>query len=167
MKLVIGLGNPGEKYKNNRHNVGFLVVEALHKKMAKSELLMSNQIRILKSLKFMNQSGLFVSGLVHHSSFEISNLYIIHDDLDIPLGSFKIQFGKGPKEHNGLISIYDALGTKEFWHIRVGIENRQQALGTRVKGEQYVLEDFTKDEMGKIEQVVKQIAEDLCKKLEV
>ncbi len=156
MKLVVGIGNPEAKYRNNRHNVGHMVVDELQPATRIKGLV------IKKSESFMNESGSFVKKMLSkYSSVKVSDLYVIHDDLDIPLGAFKIQFGKGPKEHKGLVSIYEALGTRDFWHVRVGIENRQQALGTRIKGEQYVLEDFSSEERNVLGGVVKQICNQL------
>lgn len=122
MKLIIGLGNPGDKYKNNRHNVGYLFVD-----WAK---------RGVKTNVFMNDSGSFVKGK--------EDFVIVHDDLDLPLGRYKIQFGKGPELHYGVQSIENELGTKDFWRIRIGVDNRDPA--NRTPGDQYVLEDFTTDE---------------------
>ena len=76
---------------------------------------------------------------MNHKSLIMNHLIIIHDDLDIPLGKFKIQFGKGPRLHNGVLSVEQALGTKEFWRIRIGIDNR---LKNTDSGEDYVLEKF-------------------------
>ncbi len=172
MKLVIGLGNPEKKYRNNRHSVGYVVVDDLKNsacagRSKNPKIQNSKQFKILKSDKFMNDSGSFVFKNLKTYSIKPEALYIIHDDLDIKLGEYKIQFGKGPKEHKGLVSIYEALGTRNFWHVRVGIENRQQALGTKIKGEDYVLEDFTKEEAVRVEQVVKKVVNDLCKKLAI
>ena len=149
MKLIIGLGNPGEKYKNNRHNVGYLVADS------------SKKVKVFKTNTFMNDSGSFVKHFISlYPNNPISNLYIIHDDLDIKLGEYKIQFGKGPKEHNGLNDIYNKLGTKDLWHIRIGVDNRDTM--NRISGEEYVLQDFTDQERIILEKVVKEI----CKKLE-
>ncbi|MEK7472566.1 MAG: aminoacyl-tRNA hydrolase [Patescibacteria group bacterium] len=168
MKLIVGLGNPGIKYQNTRHNVGHMVIDALKVRPLKSNqqkgptLLKSDKFIVLKSTVFMNDSGIFVKHFISlYPNISISNLYVIHDDLDIKLGEYKIQFGKGPKENKGLVSIYETLGTRDFWHVRVGIENRQQALGTRIKGEQYVLEDFTEEEKVIVQSVIKQICNQL------
>ncbi len=148
MKLIIGLGNPGEKYKNNRHNVGHMVVDAFKTKNL-----------IFKSQNFMNNSGEFVEKLVEQYKVNFPNLWIIHDDLDIPLGSYKIQFGKGPKVHNGLKSIDESLGTNEYWHVRIGVDNRDPE--DRIPGEEYVLQDFTDGERKILDKVIKEV----CKKL--
>ena len=75
---------------------------------------------------------------------KIDDLIVAHDDLDIPLGKFKIQKGEGPRLHNGISSIEKALGSKDFWRIRIGVDNRDTA--KRIDGETYVLQDFTRGE---------------------
>ncbi len=161
MKLIIGLGNSGKEYVNTRHNTGFLVADALIAQISRSKSQISNkaQVLIFKSKNFMNDSGSFVKNLVDKYSLNLSDLYIIHDDLDIPLGSYKIQFGRGPKDHNGLKSTDDKLGTSAYWHVRVGIDNRPPF--DRPFGEEYVLQNFTDDERRILEKVLK----GLCKKL--
>lgn len=147
MRLLVGLGNPGEKYRDNRHNIGFMLVDYLKSQNSKLKT-----FHIIKSSEFMNGSGNFVRRLIsQYPSISVSDLYIIHDDLDIPLGEFKIQFGKGPKVHNGINSIEEKLGTKDFWRVRVGIENRDNesgiiSNGKKTPGEKYVLQDFTDQE---------------------
>lgn len=162
MKVIVGLGNPGIKYTNNRHNIGFAVVDELQTEISKSQIPISKQIKILKSDKYMNDSGLFVKKLKEkYPKMQLNDLYVIHDDLDIPLGSFKIQFGKGPKGHNGIIDIEEKLGTSDFWRVRVGVENRDKGLEIRVKGEDYVLEDFAEEEKLVLNGVIKQICNQL------
>ncbi len=153
MKLIIGLGNPGEEYKNTRHNAGFLVVDRLR------ELKLSRSVLIRKSDVFMNESGDFVRSL--YTKYNIPNigLYVVHDDLDIKLGEYKIQFGRGPKDHNGLKSVDEALGTDQYWHVRIGIDNRPQ--DARPMGEEYVLQNFTDEERAVLDKVIKEV----CKKL--
>ncbi len=154
MKLVVGIGNPEVKYKNTRHNVGMMVVD---------ELISGGRIKnivVKRSDKFMNDSGSFIKKqLTKYPSVTVSDLYVIHDDLDIPLGAFKIQFGKGPKVHNGLNDIYEKLGTNEFWHVRVGVDNRDSE--NRVKGDEYVLQDFSEEEKLILNGVIKQICNQL------
>lgn len=160
MKLFVGLGNPEAKYFNNRHNVGFMAIDAINEKLktkykrkpsAFSQKFLQSIIwdyspfaALAKPMKFMNDSGVAVKKLVDAYKANPQDVYIIHDDLDIPLGEYKIQMAKGPKVHNGVKSVEDELGTKDFGRIRIGIENRDAA--KRPKGEVYVLEDFTEDE---------------------
>lgn len=158
MKLIIGLGNPGEEYKSTRHNTGYMVVDAL--KNSKSQKLKdSKQIKIFKSSNFMNDSGGFVVEKLKAYSLKPEALYIVHDDLDIPLGKFKIQFGHGPKDHNGILDIEEKLGTKDFWRVRVGIDNRP--LDNKPMGEVYTLENFAPEEKVILDNTIHEI----CKKL--
>jgi len=153
MRIIVGLGNPGEEYKNNRHNVGHLVVKTLLKRSLTKDFV------VKKSQVFMNDSGVFVKKLVEQNRVKASDLWVIHDDLDIPLGSYKIQKGKGPKLHNGVNSIEEELGTDEFWRVRVGVDNRDPE--SRISGEEYVLQDFSQEERGVIDTAIAEI----CKKL--
>lgn len=150
MKLIVGLGNPGEKYKNNRHNVGFMVVDELAK-------LNLPEVVLFKPQKFMNRSGVEVKKLQVRN---LQDLYVIHDDLDIELGKFKISFGKGPRVHNGLLSIYEQLGTKDFWHVRIGIDNRLKT-GFKGTGEEYVLQNFRPEEKIIVNSVIKKAVKEL------
>jgi len=148
MKLVIGLGNPGQVYLNNRHNVGYLVADKVKNLTAK------------KTNVFMNDSGSAVADILKkYPKTSLNDLYIVHDDLDIPLGQYKIQFGRGPKDHNGIKDIESKLETEDFWRVRIGVDNRDP--NNRVLGEEYVLEDFTTDERKIIDDVV----DEICKKL--
>lgn len=157
MKLIIGLGNPGEKYQNNRHNVGHMVIESLLKKG------LSKGIVVKKIGVYMNESGDFVNKLVEQYRVDTSDLWIIHDDLDIKLGDYKIQKGRGPKEHRGLLSIYEKLGTRDFWHVRIGVDNRD--LEEKIPGDEYVLEDFSYEEKEIINQVISKITQDLYERV--
>jgi peptidyl-tRNA hydrolase, PTH1 family len=156
MKLIIGLGNPGDKYNNNRHNVGHVVVDEIKRQKAKGK-----NITAKKTDCFMNESGACVKRLVSkYPNISISSdLYVIHDDLDIKLGEYKIQFGKGPKVHHGIESVDEALGTRDYWRVRVGVDNRSPE--NRIPGEVYVLQDFSPDEKIILDKVLSHI----CKKL--
>ena len=160
MKLIVGLGNPGKMYKNNRHNVGHMFVDYLIKchpersegslanassnKLRDSSPLAQNDINFVKTSVFMNQSGQEVRELIKNFKLEIKNLIVAHDDLDIPLGKFKIQFAQGPQLHNGIKSIENKLMNEKFWRIRIGVDNRKPEKW--IDGETYVLSDFTKEE---------------------
>ena len=183
--LLIGLGNPGEKYKNTRHNAGKRFVEAFAnteyrilntewKQVQYAELIECEQWILAKPTIFMNESGKAVADLlsryhvskIQNSAFSIQYLFVAHDDLDIPLGKFKIQFGKGSKLHKGILSVEQALGTKEFWRIRIGIENRLKGqkvdrLKNEDSGEDYVLERFSAEEKRILEAVFPEIRKKL------
>ena len=104
----------------------------------------------------MNQSGEFVKKILDkHQNIKLDDVYIVHDDLDIPLGKFKIDKGTGPKLHNGIKSIEEVLKTKDFWRIRIGVDARKS--DTWIDGEEYVLSDFTKEERDEIDRVFEEI----------
>lgn len=110
----------------------------------------------------MNDSGEYVKWAMGNEQWAINDLYIAHDDLDLPLGKYKIQFGVGPKVHNGINSIEFALGGKDFWRIRIGIDNRNnQDTRYKIQGEDYVLQDFTKEELKILQEVYAKIGSDL------
>jgi len=153
LKLIVGLGNPGAKYAKTRHNVGYMAVDKL-----KAEIGDRQDMILAKPTTFMNESGMAVSALSKFYKLSSNNLFVIHDDLDIPLGTYKIQLGKGPKTHKGLLSIYEKLGTKDFWHVRIGVENRADKT---VSGEAYTLMPFEPEEKKVIDNVIDQV----CKKL--
>ncbi|CAN5361878.1 aminoacyl-tRNA hydrolase [soil metagenome] len=171
MKLFVGLGNPEPKYSNNRHNVGSIAIDLINanlktkykrKPAAFSQKFLQSIVSdyspfavLAKPMKFMNDSGIAVKKIADAYKIKPENIYIIHDDLDIKLGEYKIQIGKGPKVHNGLKSVVDELGTNEFGRIRIGIENRDPE--NRTKGEDYVLADFTDEEMRVINWTIQKI----------
>lgn len=157
MKIFIGLGNPEEKYKNNRHNVGKLFIdyvinqltnwqikELKEKNKLIAKIFENNDLILAKTETFMNISGQAVKKILKNFDVPSFKLYVIHDDLDIPLGKFKIQFAQGPKLHNGIKSIEETLKTKNFWRIRIGVDARKKE--NWVEGEKYVLQDFLPEE---------------------
>ncbi|HSX49241.1 MAG TPA: aminoacyl-tRNA hydrolase [Candidatus Saccharimonadales bacterium] len=174
MKLFVGLGNPEIKFSNNRHNVGYMAIDAINAslktKYKRKPALFSQKFLqsivsdyspfavLAKPMKYMNDSGVAVKKLVNCYNLDPENLYIIHDDLDIPIGEYKIQMAKGPKVHNGVSSVEEELGTKGFGRIRIGIENRD--IKKRTKGEDYVLSDFTEEEKRIIKWVIQKIIHD-------
>lgn len=112
----------------------------------------NEKVILIKPQTFMNQSGDAVKACVVRYSSDVTNdLFIIHDDLDITLGEYKIQKGKGPKLHNGIVSIENALATSDFWRIRIGIDNREKE--HRTQGETYVLQDFFREEKERLGEV--------------
>jgi PTH1 family peptidyl-tRNA hydrolase len=172
MKLIIGLGNPGEKYKNTRHNVGFVIVDKLKAKLNanadwerndkfKAEICKLSLVDAIlaKPQTFMNESGKAVSRFVNFYNFDKEDLWVIHDDLDLKLGEYKIQNGVGPKLHYGVSAIEENLDSKQFWRVRVGVDNRLE--GNRIPGEVYVLQNFTEEEIYKISPVIEEICTNL------
>lgn len=174
MKLITGLGNPGKKYQKSRHNVGFLVLDRLRErflfqknynvtdweeeKTFMSEMAFLKQgsrvIAILqKPLTYMNNSGQAVSKVVKKYGIEKleENFILIHDDLDIPFGKYKIQKSKSPKGHNGVADVESLLQTTKFQRVRVGIESR---IEKNIPGEDFVLMNFTKDEQIVLDEVI-------------
>jgi PTH1 family peptidyl-tRNA hydrolase len=166
MKIIVGLGNPGIQYETTRHNVGFLAVDRLidswratgptikHQAEIYSAKVDGEPVMILKPQTFMNDSGVAIKALVNFFKIKPQEIYVIHDDLDIPLGKWKLQKGVGPKVHNGINSIENELGTQEFWRIRIGIDNRDSE--NRIAGEEYVLQKFLSDENHILENVSKE-----------
>ena len=134
IRLITGLGNPGEKYERTRHNAGYWWVDAIAdaKRAAwKRETKFSGwttrveeggrEFFLLKPATYMNESGRSVSALMRFFKIEPGELLVVHDELDLPPGAVKLKRGGGTGGHNGLEDIVDALGTKDFWRLRVGI----------------------------------------------
>jgi PTH1 family peptidyl-tRNA hydrolase len=151
MKHIVGLGNPGTKYATNRHNAGHLFVDLLNN-------LNIAGVKAVKTDGFMNVSGVFAQKYVNAHGVKIDDLYVAHDDLDIPLGLFKIQLACGPKIHNGVSSVENELGTDEFWRIRIGVDARPAGRPRTMSGEEYVLSDFTPEELIQLAEVFDRIA---------
>ena len=171
MKVIVGLGNPGEKYSKNRHNVGFMVVDQLAKQLEcgewgmtkkfNAEIILAKNYILVKPQTYMNDSGEAVSAICRFYKIKTEDLYIVHDDLDIAIGNYKIQYGKGPQVHNGLLSIEEKLGTDQFFNVRVGVENRPVRGNKGIPGMVYSLQDFTKEEREIVEGVMGKIVDEL------
>lgn len=170
MKLIVGLGNPGDKYTKVRHNLGFMALDALHKKMGgeqwsleekfKAETLKMGDLILVKPTTFMNNSGMAVSALSKYFKINPEGVIIIHDDLDLPLGKIKVRIGGAAAGHHGVESIIKDLGTDQFIRVRLGIGNlRSQSgerKGTTFGAEKYVLEPFMPGERSKVKHMLKQ-----------
>ena len=169
MKLVVGLGNPGEKYQFTRHNAGYLALDALMKEFESENLeftskfdskhLLHKGIILIKPETYMNSSGEAVSSFSRFYKISPSDIYIIHDDLDLRLGEYKIQQSVGPKVHGGINSIEEKLGTKEFWRVRIGVDNREPE--NRISGEEYVLQNFNEEELFALEKSIHKVVNEL------
>ncbi|MDP3888584.1 MAG: aminoacyl-tRNA hydrolase [bacterium] len=188
MKLIVGLGNPGEKHLHNRHNLGFSVLEHLARKIEagsvkwgenkkfKAEILKTKlkeeEVILVKPLTFMNNSGWPVKKIVDWYHIEPAEIWVVHDDLDLKPGQIKIRYGGGTAGHHGLESIIEHLGTSDFVRFRLGIgkplksvkgEERRakKAKGDHQEIERYVLESFTGKERVEAEKMIKKAVEAL------
>lgn len=133
IRLFVGLGNPGEKYTATRHNAGFWWVDLisqqtnsplkLEAKMFGESAKVSQQsdVWLLKPTTFMNASGKAVAAMANYFKIKPSEILVIHDELDLPAGTSKLKLGGGHGGHNGLRDIHSALGTPDYWRLRVGI----------------------------------------------
>jgi len=156
MKIVVGLGNPGVEYQLTRHNSGVMLVDKMAdiwRKHYDAMVCKKDDLWLVKTKDvFMNESGRLLQGLPG------GELWVAHDDLDIKLGEYKIQKGKGPKEHNGVKAVENALKTKDFWRIRIGVDNRP-SFAKATEGEAYVLQKFTAEEKEILDGVLNEIVE--------
>lgn len=167
MKLIVGLGNPGEKYAKTRHNLGFMVVDELARKMltlaktgwredkkSNSQVLsIQSQLILVKPQTFMNASGFAVKSLItDYSITNYSDIWVIHDDVDLPLGRIKIRVGGAAAGHHGVESIIQELGTDQFVRFRLGIGHPGRGADAQV--ERYVLREFDVNEKTELKQII-------------
>ena len=171
MKLIIGLGNPGKEYEKTRHNAGFLAVDKIVssseyqvlsvKQKFNAEIsqgTINNEKTILaKPQTFMNNSGQAVRAILDYYKINPEDIIVIHDDLDISLGEFKISKNKNSGGHKGIQSIIDHLGTKDFTRIRIGINVENKKTPT----EKFVLGKFSEDETREIERVIEGVVNEI------
>jgi len=179
MKIIIGLGNPGEKYVRNRHNTGFIVIDKLRKKWDFPEFKLEkkfnsdisegllkiqnskSKILLIKPQTFMNRSGEAVQKILSFYNLTPSDLVLIHDDLDIEIGNYKISKDSSAAGHNGIQDIFDKLGTQEIKRMRVGVEIEGGRENRKLPGEAFVLQDFTDSEYEKVIKLTKEISKEL------
>ena len=134
LKLIVGLGNPEQRYLTTRHNVGFWVLDSLAEKLTKnfsqqkkyeSELFEyefdSKLFHMMKPLSYINNSGTPIRKFIKNKNIEAENILIIYDDLDLDVGKIRLKQGGGSGGHNGLNSIIEQIGSKNFWRLRIGI----------------------------------------------
>lgn len=196
MKLIVGLGNPGKQYEKTRHNLGFMAVEQFLKdyeevrktiwednKRLKSDVAQFDwqprhgkleQVVLVKPKTYMNNSGMAVKLLTAHflasrsGSLLTSNVWVVHDDIDLPLGTMRIRFGGAAAGHHGVESVMEHLGTDKFFRFRLGtgvrrnhfnrdVEEKKHAISrdTIKNVEDYVLSPFTARERGKVKNLIK------------
>ncbi len=158
--LVVGLGNPGQKYETTRHNVGFMALDhfatsancTIWQGKFSGEFcrqrLFSQQMCLVKPMTFMNRSGNCVAAFVRFFKIPLANILIIHDDLDLPFARVKVVAGGGAGGHNGVRSIIQALGTKNIARVKIGIGRPpRDENGHGIPVDHYVLSEFSSDEI--------------------
>ncbi len=181
MKLIIGLGNPGTKYERTRHNLGFMVVEQFLKdfepvgqtvwvnndkfKADTAEFSwqpkhgQAEKVIVAKPKTYMNNSGLAAKLVISYWRLEVSDLWVVHDDVDLPLGAMRIRFGGASAGHHGVESIIKTLNTDKFWRFRMGIGVSSKKLGVSSQKlravDDYVLGGFKGSEWGKARELIK------------
>ena len=168
MLLFVGLGNPTPNSQNNRHNIGFKVVDAINKKFGLSKqkpkfkglLTTGNigekKIYVIKPLTFMNNSGICIRELLEYFKIEAEDVIVFHDDLDVEFGKIKVKFGGSSAGHNGIASIDKFIG-KDYSRVRIGIGKPEN----KVSASDYVLNDFTEDEQKHLEKITNNIIESI------
>ena len=181
MKLIVGLGNPGKKYEKTRHNTGFIIVEKFLKDFKsaqdtvwtkenkfKSDIARIEwqplhgkleQVILAKPNVYMNNSGMAVSLISRYLNIGVSDIWVVHDEIDLPLGSMKIRLGGSGAGHHGVESVIEALKTDKFWRFRLGIGFQNGKLkienGKLRDIEDLVLGGFGPSEKGKLKSLIK------------
>jgi len=176
MKLFVGLGNPGKEYEQTRHNAGYLLLDKIAEteKYQTEEKFQSQiftkrekgeQLIFVKPLTFMNLSGEAVSKIMEYYKVEISELVVLMDDVDVPLGQARVRLSGSSAGHKGLQNVIDALGSNIFARVRIGIgdepvrSTEHDKFGSKIETKEYVLGKFTTREKKILEDVVSMAAE--------
>ena len=155
MKIICGLGNPDNKYQNNKHNIGFIVLDAIakadgfafdYKQKFNAEISKVGEVLYVKPLNYMNRSGEVLSKIVNYYNVEPKDILVIHDDIDLEFGKNKLNFDAGSAGHNGVINIFEHLGETEIWRLRVGV-GKSTNLTQSV--EDWVLTDISAEQIDK------------------
>ena len=178
MILFVGLGNPSPDNENNRHNIGFKIIDAINQKFGLSKQkpkfkgllttgnISNKKVYAIKPLTFMNNSGICIRELIEYFKIDSENVIVFHDDLDVDLGKIKAKFGGSSAGHNGIESIDQFIG-KDYSRVRIGIGN-PNGKGDAAK---HVLRDFDEEEKTELENITKNITNSLTilldKKLEL
>ena len=164
MLLLVGLGNPNPNNSNNRHNVGFFVIDAINQKFKLSKqkpkfkgLLTTGKIDeqkvfAIKPLTFMNSSGVCIKEIIEYFKIDAKDVFVFHDDMDIDIGKVKVKFGGSDAGHHGIVSIDKNIG-KNYSRIRIGIGRPK----SNSAGADHVLDNFSNDEKQSVEEITKNI----------
>jgi len=164
MLLFVGLGNPTPDSENNRHNVGFKIIDAINKKFGLSKQkpkfkgllttgnIINQKVYAIKPLTFMNNSGICIRELIEYFKIDVEDVIVFHDDLDVEFGKIKAKFGGSSAGHNGVASIDKFIG-KDYSRVRVGIGKPKN----KMEVGDFVLQNFEDDEILKIEKITNHI----------
>lgn len=185
MKLIVGLGNPGKEYENTRHNVGFLVISNLKSQISKLHLKSQNfeynnkfnsemieteykkgKIILVKPQTYMNNSGLVAKKIMDYFKINERDLYVVCDDLDLPIGTIRVRQEGSSGGHKGLQSIIDQIGDNKFVRFRVGIGSNKKFTNYNMPAEKYVLQKFSKDEQKIMDKAIDKTVELVVESLE-
>ena len=168
MLLLVGLGNPTPDSENNRHNIGFKIIDAINKKFGLSRQkpkfkgllttgnINNKKIYAIKPLTFMNNSGICIRELIEYFKIDAEDVIVFHDDLDVELGKIKVKFGGSSAGHNGIASIDKFIG-KDYSRVRVGIGKPKNGIEVA----DYVLQNFDEDETVGIKKISDNITESI------
>tara|TARA_Y100000287_G_scaffold135842_1_gene110680 strand:- start:1 stop:561 length:561 start_codon:yes stop_codon:yes gene_type:complete len=168
MLLFVGLGNPTPDSENNRHNIGFKIIDSINKEFRLSKQkpkfkgllttgnISNKKIYAIKPLTFMNNSGICIRELIEYFKIDAENIIVFHDDLDIELGKIKTKFGGSSAGHNGIASIDKFIG-KDYSRVRIGIGKPKN----NIEVADYVLQNFNEDEVLEIEKISKNITDSI------
>ena len=168
MLLFVGLGNPTPDSENNRHNVGFKIIDNINKKFSLSKQkpkfkgllttgnINNKKIYAIKPLTFMNNSGICIRELIEYFKIDVENIIVFHDDLDVEFGKIKTKFGGSSAGHNGIASIDKFIG-KDYSRVRIGIGKPKNNMDVA----DYVLQNFDEDENNGIEKITKNITDSI------
>lgn len=192
MKLIVGLGNFGEKYDKTRHNLGFTILDQFLKDTEpvsktkwednskfKSDIFtlewqpkngQVQKVILVKPKTFMNNSGLAVSLISSFYKVKLEDIWIVHDELDLPLGNMKIRLGGAAAGHHGVESIIESLKSEKFYRFRMGIgslRGKEEIVKHKIKkADEFVLDKFTSSEAGTLKHIIKKGSEALSMALE-
>ncbi len=157
VRLIFGLGNPDQKYKLTYHNAGHIYVDSLTQdsfsKYRDFVFTKDGDLIFAKNTTYMNASGRAVRQALKYFNLQPNQLMVAHDDSDLPIGEHKIDFGRGSAGHNGVNSVIKALGTKDFFRLRIGV--RGQARG---KAGDFVLKPMSQADLAALKEALEQIA---------
>ena len=165
--LIVGLGNPGREYKDNRHNFGFMLIDRISVRLnarlsrVQAKALVGtvnyegDKLILAKPQTYMNLSGQSIQGLARFYKLPLENMIVAHDDLDLPFGTIRIRPGGGPGGQKGVASAIERLGTKDFRRLRLGIGRPPG----RMDPSAYVLQDFAKGDLSLLSEILDRAAD--------